>query len=541
MNQRGRGSGRRVATVLFTDVVGSTELAARIGDRKWRELLATYRALVRRTLRRTGGREVDDAGDGFFAVFDHPADAIACACLLADEVRASGLEVRSGIHMGEAETAGPKPGGIAVHIGARVCSQAGPGQVLVSATVRDVVRGSEYGFVDLGDHALKGVPGEMRLYSVTWTDVALAAPGTRSRRRYVLVGAPVVAVVVAAAVVLTLVARGNPTPTASVGLVAYAGTGRSGDGPYGGAATAADLDHPTALALDPQGRLYIVASNRVLRVNANGTIVSIAGTGVAGFSGDGGPATLAELNTPAAIAFDPEGDLFIADSQNNRIREVDLKGIIGTFAGNDGPGLSGDGNLAIKAELSDPMGVAVGFGGVVYIADSGNNRVREVDASGRITTLAGDGQGYAGDGQPAASAVFNDPQCLAVDAQDNLYIADTINERIRQIGPAPAYTINTVAGSLSAPGFSGDKGPARNARLQLATGPLTGGGCIAVDAAGDLFIADALNNRVREVSLAHVITTVPGAQLDMPLGVAVGSDGTLYIADSAANRVFRLG
>ena len=185
------------------------------------------------------------------------------------------------------------------------------------------------------------------------------------------------------------------------------------------------------------------------------------------------------------------------------------------------------------------MGVAVGFG-FVYIADSGNNRVRSVDASGRITTIAGDGQGYAGDGRPAGAAMFNDPQCLAVDAEDNLYIADTINERVRQIGPPPDFIINTVAGSVSAPGFSGDRGPARNARLQLATGPLTGGGCIAVDAAGDLFIADALNNRIREVSLAHVITTVPGAQLDTPLGVAVGSDGTLYIADSAENRVFRL-
>ena len=162
--------------MLFTDVVGSTELAARIGDRKWRELLATYRALVRRMLRRTDGREVDDAGDGFFAVFNHPADAIACACLLSDEVRDVGSEVRSGIHMGEAETAGPKPGGIAVHIGARVCSQAGPGQVLVSATVRDVMRGSEYGFIDLGEHALKGVPGEIRLFSVTWGRTHISHP-----------------------------------------------------------------------------------------------------------------------------------------------------------------------------------------------------------------------------------------------------------------------------------------------------------------------------------------------------------------------------
>jgi class 3 adenylate cyclase len=541
MSQRGRGSGRRVATVLFTDVVGSTELAARIGDRKWRELLATYRALVRRTLRRTGGREVDDAGDGFFAVFDHPADAIACACLLTDEVRDVGLEVRSGIHMGEAETGGPKPGGIAVHIGARVCSQAGPGQVLVSATVRDVARGSDYGFVDLGDHSLKGVPGEMRLFRVTWTAVHHEPAGTRRRRRHLIVGAPIVAVVVAVAVVLIVVAHGSAPRTVAPSLVAYAGTGKSGDGPYGGAATATNLDHPTALALDSQGRLYIVVTNRVLRVNTNGTLMSIAGTGQAGPSGDRGPATLAELNTPSAIAFDPEGDLFIADSQNNRIREVNPKGIITTFAGTDEAGLAGDDGPATKAELNDPMGVAVGFGGVVYIADSGNNRVREVDANGTITTIAGDGPGYAGDGLAAGAALFDDPQCLAVDAEGNLYIGDTINERIREIGPAPTFIIDTVAGSIGAPGYSGDKGPAGRARLQLATGPLTGGGCIAVDGEGDLFIADALNNRIREVSLSRVITTVRGAQLDTPLGVAVGSDGTLYIADSAENRVFRLG
>src|SRR5438477_10895952 len=118
-------SGRRLATVLFTDIVSSTELAARLGDRQWRELLAVYRGMVRRLLRLTGGREIDNAGDGFFAVFDHPAGAIGCACALSDDVHAKGLEVRSGIHMGEVETAGAKLGGIAVHIGARICAQAG--------------------------------------------------------------------------------------------------------------------------------------------------------------------------------------------------------------------------------------------------------------------------------------------------------------------------------------------------------------------------------------------------------------------------------
>lgn len=157
---------RVLATVLFADIVGSTERAAQLGDHRWRELLEGYYELARRELARFRGREVDTAGDGFFAAFDGPARAIRCAGAISSAVRPLGIEVRAGLHTGECEVMGEKVGGIAVHIGARVASQAGPGEVLVSSTVKDLVAGSGLRFEDRGVHALKGVPGEWRLFAV---------------------------------------------------------------------------------------------------------------------------------------------------------------------------------------------------------------------------------------------------------------------------------------------------------------------------------------------------------------------------------------
>jgi pimeloyl-ACP methyl ester carboxylesterase/class 3 adenylate cyclase len=157
---------RVLATVLFTDIVASTERAAAIGDRGWRALLDSYYAAVRRELGRFRGREIDTAGDGMFATFDGPARAIRCASAITGAVRPLGVEVRAGLHTGECEVMGEKVGGIAVHIGARVASQAGPGEVLVSNTVKDLVAGSGIRFEDRGAHALKGVPGEWRLFAV---------------------------------------------------------------------------------------------------------------------------------------------------------------------------------------------------------------------------------------------------------------------------------------------------------------------------------------------------------------------------------------
>jgi class 3 adenylate cyclase len=161
-----RESDRVLATVLFTDIVGSTERAARLGDARWREMLAAHHAIVRRELERYRGREIDTAGDGFFATFDGPARAIRCACAIRDGVRAVDLQVRAGLHTGECELVDSKVGGIAVHIGARVSSLAAPGEVLVSSTVKDLVAGSGIAFEDRGEHRLKGIADAWRLFTV---------------------------------------------------------------------------------------------------------------------------------------------------------------------------------------------------------------------------------------------------------------------------------------------------------------------------------------------------------------------------------------
>jgi pimeloyl-ACP methyl ester carboxylesterase len=157
---------RVLATVLFTDIVGATERAAGLGDRRWRDLLESHNSLVRRELARSRGREVDTTGDGFLATFDGPARAIRCASAISDGARPLGIEIRAGLHTGECELIGNKVGGIAVHIGARVAASAAPGEVLVSSTVKDLVAGSGLRFADRGVHTLKGVPGEWRLFAV---------------------------------------------------------------------------------------------------------------------------------------------------------------------------------------------------------------------------------------------------------------------------------------------------------------------------------------------------------------------------------------
>jgi class 3 adenylate cyclase len=159
-------AGRVLATVLFTDIVGSTAKAAELGDARWRDLLGEHHSLIRRQLTRFRGTELDTAGDGFFASFDGPARAIRCACAISEGVKELGLDVRAGLHTGECEMLDEKVGGIAVHIGARVAKEAGPGEVLVSSTVKDLVSGSGIGFRERGTAELKGVPGEWRLYAV---------------------------------------------------------------------------------------------------------------------------------------------------------------------------------------------------------------------------------------------------------------------------------------------------------------------------------------------------------------------------------------
>ena len=211
---------RLLTTVLFTDIVGSTERASEVGDKRWHQIVNAHHALVRRRLKQHGGREIDTAGDGFFATFDQPAEAIRCAEEIVGDVKRLGIEIRAGIHMGEVEVIGPKVGGIAVHIAARVMSKAGPGQVLVSSTVRDLMSGSDLEFEDLGSHELKGVPAQWRLYAVGQPEAPpaegpLVVEEARPRRF------PVAPVVIGAAVVLAailaplLATRGRKSGTLS--------------------------------------------------------------------------------------------------------------------------------------------------------------------------------------------------------------------------------------------------------------------------------------------------------------------------------------
>jgi len=332
------------------------------------------------------------------------------------------------------------------------------------------------------------------------------------------------------------------TADGSISLAAGNGTnGFSGDG---GPATSAQLNSPTGLAVDAAGNLFIADTNNncIRKVTPAGTINTVAGNGTQGFSGDGGSATSAQLWNPSGVAVDTAGNLFIADTNNNRVRKVAPGGVISTVAGNGIPGFSGDGGPATSAQLSDPSGVAVDSAGNLFIADLVNNRIRMVTTGGVISTVAGNGSfGFSGDGGPAIDAQFNYPSGVAVDTAGNLYIADRGNSRVRKV---TGGVISTVAGNGNF-GFSGDGGPATSAQLNSPAG-------VAVDTAGNLFIADLFNNRIRKVTTGGVISTMAGngsfgfsgdggsaisAQLSDPYGVGVDAAGNLFIADTNNNRI----
>jgi len=331
-------------------------------------------------------------------------------------------------------------------------------------------------------------------------------------------------------------------------IYTVAGNGTGGLSGDNGPATGAQLYNPSGVAVDSVGSLYIADTfnNRIRKVSS-GMITTVAGNGpvgngflVAGFGGDNGPAADAKLNGPSGVALDSAGNLYIADLYNSRVREVS-NGVITTVAG--GGSTVGDNGPATSAALYDPLGVAVDSAGNLYIADSSNHRIRKV-SDGVITTVAGSGAvfpsegGFSGDNGPATSAQLDYPAGVAVDSAGNLYIADEGNHRIRRVSNG---VITTVAGN-GTQGLSGDGGPATNAQLGSPTG-------VAVDSAGNLYIADTADERIRKVSNG-VITTVAGggaslgdngpatsAWLYLPFGLAVDSVGNVYVADNGNNRV----
>jgi uncharacterized protein (TIGR03437 family) len=312
-----------------------------------------------------------------------------------------------------------------------------------------------------------------------------------------------------------------------------------------GLAIAAELHGPEDVAVDSSGNIYIADTQNayIRKVTTDGNINFIAGDGSIGFTGDGGYATSADLIAPFALAVDSSGNVYFAENGDSRIRRIDAKSLdISTVAGNGTPGFSGDGSTATNAEMNSPTGLAIDSTGNLYIADSLNCRIRKV-ASGNISTFAGNGTfSYSGDGGPAIQAQLNTPQGVAADAAGNLYIADTLNNVVRKV--SPNGTISNYAGNGGA-GNSGDGSAATSAQLHGPQG-------LAADTFGNLYIADTMNAKVRKVSASGVIATVAGsgtpgsggdggaaasAQLNLPIGVAVDSSGNLYIADFGNSRV----
>jgi sugar lactone lactonase YvrE len=321
-------------------------------------------------------------------------------------------------------------------------------------------------------------------------------------------------------------------------IMTYAGLSAT-DGSF---ASTQFIETPHSVTSDGGGGFYFAAGrSRVYRVSSAGVLVLVAGRGTPGFSGDGGLATASQLSLPLGITVGSNGDLFIADMFNSRVRKVTTDGVISTVAGTVF-GFAGDGGPATSAALKYPKSMAVDANGNLFIADSYDYRIRKVTAGGIITTVAGTGtSGFSGDGGPATSAKIN-PQGVAVDADGNLFIADGNNNRIRKVGVNGIIT--TVAGDGTS-GFGGDDGPAILAQLSNPSG-------IAVDQNGNLFIADSANDRIRKVSSNGIITIVAGngipgfggdggsavsAQLAEPVDVAVDGSGSLFIADSANYRV----
>ena len=343
-------------------------------------------------------------------------------------------------------------------------------------------------------------------------------------------------------------------------ITTVAGNGKAGYSGDGGPATSAQIGTAWGLAVDEAGNLYISdvkpardslpSAARIRKVSGDGTITTVAGTGAPGFSGDGGPALNAQFASPGALAADGLGNLYIADLY--RIRKISADGTISTIAGNGSQGFAGDGGPAAAAQISGSVGgsggnLAIGSSGDLYIADTSNSRVRTISSDGTIRTVAGDGNQccYSGDGSMATSMLLDLPLGVAVDAVGNTYIADTGDNSIVRV--SPAGTLTAVAGISSSSKTLGDGGPAIHAFLSSPVG-------MTFDSAGNLYVAEAGGHRVRKIDPTGNISTVAGtgtqgsswtfeggrataADLTWPEDVAVDAAGNVYIADPPGSAV----
>jgi sugar lactone lactonase YvrE len=320
-------------------------------------------------------------------------------------------------------------------------------------------------------------------------------------------------------------------------VTTIAGNGTYGYTGDGGPATSAEIGQPWGLMYDSTGNLYIadIGENVVRKVDTSGIIHTYAGTGVAGFSGDGGPAISAELYAPDGLAMDTNGNIYIADRFNHRVRKVNAHGTISTFAGNGNGNYSGDGGPATSAAIGNPREVII-RSGVLYIFNGGRSRVRNVTIStGTINTYAGSFGGYDGDGLPLTSSEFFGPSNGLFDSSGNFYLTDSLNGRVRK---SVNGNMTTIAG-----GYIGDTKGALSAALVLPE-------AIAFDSNNNYYVADYAGNRVRMISSAGTITTIAGngtsgysgdggpatsAQLYFPNGLVVDANLNVYVSDSANN------
>ncbi|CCQ90480.1 conserved hypothetical protein, contains NHL repeats [Nitrospina gracilis 3/211] len=314
-------------------------------------------------------------------------------------------------------------------------------------------------------------------------------------------------------------------------------------------ATNVSISLVDGIAVAPNGDVYISrrSHNIVSKIDQNGMLTNVVGTGVSGYSGDGGPATEATLKVPAGLTFDKEGNLYVADRENHVVRKVDTNGIITTFAGTGKAGYSGDKGPATQAKLNLPSDMTVDHKGNLFISDRSNNVIRKVDPSGTITTYAGTGnEGYNGDNMPALRTNLDKPFGLAVDKHGNLYIADRGNNRIRKVdaGSGLMSTIGGDGGFF----FIGDNGPAYRASI---AGPTD----VAVDDEGNVYVADRNNNRIRKINTLGMIRTVMGTgqqdyngdaevaretNLHLPFAITLDNNGDLLVVDRSHYRIRKM-
>ena len=321
-------------------------------------------------------------------------------------------------------------------------------------------------------------------------------------------------------------------------------TSYSGDG---GPATAAGMTIPTGIAMDRYGNVYFADNNdgRIRKIDTSGIITTVAGNGTTGFLTEGVPATSSGLYSPTSVAIDTSGNIYIADELDHRVLMVNTSGIIHTFAGTGTAGYNGDGIQATDAKLWFPSAVAIDRGGNVYITDQSNYRIRKVNTSGVISTIAGTGaSGCTGDGGPATAATLQNTENLSFDNHGNMYFSDYLTV-IRKIDTAGIIT--TVAG-VDTFGYSGDGGPAIHAKMNR---PI----CAVADTAGNLYITDGVNNCIRKVNTAGIISTFAGttvagfsgdngpataAKMNYPWGIVMDNAGIIYFADGNNRRIRKI-